>query len=76
MQSVIVYRNPLEAAMWDFLMGGNLFIGIAGVVVFFVVFLLSEKLIAQRLPWNKQGTITNVLLGVSAIAAFATMWVM
>ena len=34
MQSVIVYRNPLEAAIWESLMGG-------GGVVFFAVLLIG-----------------------------------
>lgn len=35
--TIIVYRNPLEAAIWDSLMGGGLFPLLAGLFVAFIV---------------------------------------
>lgn len=74
MQSVIVYRNPLEAMMWEGLMNGSFFPVIVGVVVFFCVFLLFNKIL------NKGRTIgktvarnTNISLLVGAAAGIASI---
>jgi hypothetical protein len=44
MQQIIVYRNPLEAALWNGQYGAYVFPVICGVVVFLVAFLLLNKI--------------------------------
>ncbi len=75
MQSIIVYRNPLEAAAWEMLMTGEGFVPIfAGIIVFFAILLTLHKIAGQ--PWGKVKWWQDVYLhmGVSAMAAVATVW--
>jgi hypothetical protein len=76
MQEIIVYRNPLEAAMWNSFMNGDFFPVIAGIVVFFAVFLVSHA-VARKIwgEWGdagKRGSYGALVLG--AAAALATIW--
>lgn len=78
MQEVIIYRNPLEAAMWRSFEGASVFPVACGVVVFFAVFLLLADHITERRPFRKQRHETNVALLVSAaVGVFVTylMWI-
>jgi hypothetical protein len=78
MQSIIVYRNPLEAAFWE----SNALVPImAGVLVFFVLFLSLMKLldfgcrnyrISRFNPTYKR--LTNAALAVATIAGLGTMF--
>jgi hypothetical protein len=49
MQSVIVYRNPAEAAFWEMLSSGAAFPVIAGIVVFFAVFLVIQAYVVEKI---------------------------
>lgn len=70
MQSIIVYRNPLEAMLWQGFMDGSFFPIIVGVVVFFAVLLTINKVVVERyFGWSRRGTPTNVNLAVSAAIA-------
>lgn len=74
MQSVIVYRNPLEAMMWEGLMNGSFFPIIVGVVVFFCVFLLFNKILNKGRSIGKtaaRNTYISVLIG--AVAGIASV---
>jgi hypothetical protein len=44
--SIIVYRNPAEAALWNAIMSGDPVIGyvLASILAFFVVFLVTNRL--------------------------------
>lgn len=49
---------------------------IAGIAVFFLIFLSVNALVIDRLPWhhrNKRGWLTNIALAVSAAAGVATI---
>ena len=92
MQSIIVYRNPLEAAMWEGIMSsGALWPVMVGVAVFFAVFLIADRLIVRRwfgahhyrvrnVPYYKWNAVckvaTNVNLAVSALAGVFVVWYM
>lgn len=74
MQSVIVYRNPLEAMMWEGLMNGSFFPVIVGVVVFFCVFLLFNKILNKgRIIGKTVARNTNISLQVGAAAGIASI---
>ena len=70
-QSIIVYRNPLEQQMWENLMNGNLFPIIAGAVVFFAVFLITNGVLSKFVPgaWRK-AWVSYVALGLGTFSAF------
>lgn len=82
-QSIIVYRNPLEAALWE---GGYVPVILFGIVVFFAVFftvLTIGKAIWRRdkaKPWGNHGrrdvAITNCALIAGAMAGIGTMLLM
>lgn len=55
MQSIIVYRNPMEAAFWEAASGATLFPIAVGIVAFFVVFLIIHVQIVERFfSWRAQ----------------------
>lgn len=77
MQSIIVYRNPLEAAMWEGIMSGSFFPVILGVVVFFCAFLAMNQLLNKGRTYGKfVGRNANIALAVGAVAGFATIYFM
>lgn len=78
MQEIIVYRNPMEAAMWQALMSGEFFPAVIGVVVFFAVFLSLHSLLVKRYgSWGKRAVMrTNVALGVGILCGVLTIWKM
>ena len=77
MQSIIVYRNPLEAAMWETIMSGSFFPVIVGVVVFFAVFLAANTFIVERYArWDKRKVATNFNLAASALIGIFVIWYM
>lgn len=77
MQSIIVYRNPMEAAFWDIMSGGELFPIIVGIIAFFVVFLTVQHQIVDRYySWRTNGAATKINLAVSAAAGVVVSWYM
>lgn len=48
MQSIIVYRNPVEAAFWEMMSNGQLFPIMVGILVFFCVFLTLHTYAVER----------------------------
>jgi zinc transporter ZupT len=70
---VIVYRNPLEAAVWDLFMNStNTFPLIASVVVFFIVFMVLDSNFPGTQKIQKYRN--NIMLALSVIAGFAMGW--
>ena len=77
MQSIIVYRNPLEAMLWEGLMSGAFFPVIVGVVVFFVVFLIINRVLAGRSSYGDRAKYASyVSLALGAIAGVSTIYYM
>lgn len=64
MQSIIVYRNPLEAAIWE---SGAIFPVIAGVVVAVIVALATNWVCEKIFRCNSKYTAN--IVGVTSIAA-------
>ncbi len=78
MQEVIVYRNPMEAAMWHALSGGEFFPIIVGIVVFFAVFLTVNALLNKWYgSWGKAAQMrTQGALTAGVVAGVLTVWKM
>ena len=74
MQEIIVYRNPMEAAFWHAMSGAALIPIMVGVVVFFAVFLLANRLLTQGRQFNTPAWKTNAALLIGAVAGIATCW--
>lgn len=75
MQEIIVYRNPLEAALWSSVMDGSFFPVIVGVVAFFCVFLAVNRVInnGRSLGKNVKRN-TNIALGVGVLSAIVVIF--
>jgi ABC-type sugar transport system permease subunit len=59
MQSVIIYRNPLEAAMWESLMNGGIWVVLAVIVAALVgvgvYSLINRNVRSYNIrPWGRQ----------------------
>lgn len=76
-ESIIVYRNPLEKMVWEGFMGGQFFPAIAAVVAFFIVFIITNNLLNRfhrPKAWNSPFN-GYMAIGVAAVAAVAVGWV-
>ena len=92
MQSIIVYRNPLEAAIWEGLMSGSaVWPVMVSIAVFFAVFLAVNKLIVDywfrnwlnssyKGSYRQRASLLkvagNINLAVSALAGVFVVWYM
>ncbi len=77
MQEIIVYRNPMEAALWNTIMSGDFFPAIVGIVVFFLVFLGVNRILNKGRMFGKTvARNTNIALGLGALLGFATIYFM
>lgn len=77
MQEIIVYRNPMEAALWNTIMSGDFFPVIVGVAVFFLVFLGANRILNRGRNFGKTVTRnTNIALGLGALVGVATIYFM
>jgi hypothetical protein len=84
MNQVIVYRNPIEAAFWNSTAAGDLFPILAGIAVFFTVFILMT-VVLPRVPYRYKGNYSQrsnfeakIAIFVGAVAAVFTvakMWI-
>lgn len=75
MQEVIMYRNPIEAAVWSAIMNGSFLPVIAGVLVFFVVFVGFERVLNKGRNFGKNVRInTNISLILGTVCSFITMF--
>ena len=81
-ESIIVYRNPMEKALWESTMSGEFFPVIVGIVVFFAV-LFATIGILNKVRGYRSSQMTNftnenigLVVGAAAgIAAIAYMWI-
>ena len=77
MQEIIVYRNPLEAAIWKALGSAEFFPFMVGIVVFFVVFLTVYNLLLKFSRYGRKGQlVVNASLAAAAVCSLATIWKM
>ena len=89
MQEIIVYSNPMEAALWNTIMSGDFFPVIVGVAVFFLVFLGANRILNKgrflganrilnkgRLFGKTVTRNTNIALGLGALVGVATIYFM
>ena len=78
MQEIIVYRNPLEAAIWKALGSAEFFPFMVGIVVFFVVFLTVYNLLLMKFSrYGRKGQlVVNASLAAAAVCSLATIWKM
>ena len=47
-QEIIVYRNPMEAITWNFLMSADGFVFITGMVVFVISFIIIDGILRKN----------------------------
>lgn len=77
MQEIIVYRKPMEAALWNTIMSGDFFPVIVGVVVFFLVFLGANRILNKgRVIGKTVARNTNIALGLGTLLGFAAIYFM
>ena len=77
MQEIIVYRNPLEAALWSAIMDGSFLAALVGVAAFFCVFLAVNRVLNKGRSWGKNvKRNTNIALGVGVLSAVAVIFFM
>lgn len=72
MQSIIVYRNPVEAAFWEFASSGQLIPFLAALAVFGAVWgLLQLNLVERYAPsyGRKRQNLTFIAAVVAAVVA-------
>lgn len=72
MQEIIVYRNPLEASIWNGIMDGTFLPVLAGALVFLIAIVLFDKKSSYR---NKQKYFT-IYLVISTVLGFGTAYVL
>lgn len=78
MQEIIVYCNPLEAAFWNAVSTAEFLPVIAGIAVFFAVFLVLNA-VCRRMwgNWGRRAALhTNISLALAALAGVFTVWKM
>jgi len=76
MQEIIVYRNPVEAAFWHSIMGGDLFPIMVAMFVAVVTIVACCSVVNKFVPRNKQKVWINLSLVAGAVAAIAVLWAM
>jgi hypothetical protein len=78
-QSIIVYRNPLEQAMWEGLMTSvNVIPVLVGIVAFFTLVVFTDTYIVKRYFKWRSSYASNVCLAISAVIAIVItnqMWI-
>lgn len=75
MQEIIVYRNPMEAAMWGALGNGELFPIMCGVIIFFTSFLVlrmvGNRFFGTRYIIRKNVDVVSLI--ASAVVSITTI---
>lgn len=72
MQQIIVYRNPGEAAVWDFIMSANGFVFMVSVAFMFCTILVADHF----LPFWIKRKFPYLSLVISVIAAGLIIFIM
>ena len=82
-QSIIVYRNPAEEAMWNMAMAGDFVPFMVAAVVFIAVFVAYSNYVMDRfnftaeknVPLHAKQFMPWVVAGVAAAATVKLMWI-
>ena len=72
MQQIIVYRNPLEAAIWNSLLSADGFIIMVSLAVFFFFKVISS----HYLSYNIKSKFPYIELIIGTIAGIVTAYLM
>lgn len=74
-QSIIVYRNPVEAAFWE---SGMAFPLVCGIIAALIVAFLVQALSKRFMPWGSRWYryTSNVVAGSAIVTMIAVIWVM
>ena len=73
-QEVIVYRNPMEAAIWNGIMSPEFVVFIMGFVIFLTIISFYSAFIQPHLGWSKRKVATNIAITIAAISGIA--WIL
>ncbi len=73
-QSIIVYRNPAEAAFWEMAMQGTFVPVIIGAVVFFAVLLFTNHFFVEKSKWHQRVARSNFSIVISTLAGVFAAW--
>jgi len=77
MQEIIVYRSPVEAAMWQMMSGGEFFPVFAGAIVGVLAVVLAARIFDKVLGTFRQPKwASNLTLVVGAVAWVTTTYLM
>lgn len=76
MQQIIVYRSPGEALFWQTITDGSAFPFMVGILVFFLMIVLLNKVFIEKASWGKKKAVTNVSLALSAIIGCSVIYYM
>ena len=68
MQEIIVYRNPLEAALWHSLDNGGLFPIMVAMLVAFVTIVICVRIVESYVQVRNRKLWTNLSLVAGAVA--------
>lgn len=71
-QSIIVYRNPLEQAIWEGQMGGEIVPIMSGIILGVIVMLLTDNIIS----WDIKKRFPYLSLYLGGIVGVFTIWKM
>lgn len=69
-QSIIVYRNPVEQAVWEGQMGAEIVPIMSGIILGVIVVFLAEKFI----PWKIKNLVRYMSLYLGGIVGIFTIW--
>ena len=73
-QEVIVYRNPMEAAVWNGIMTQEFAVFIMGILIFGSVLSCYSAFIRPHIGWKNDKIASNIAIAVSAAAGIA--WIL
>lgn len=78
-QTIIVYRNPVEAMFWDNIMNtnfGNLVPIVAGMFVSIVTIVILSQLSQRKYGFRVPEWVSNGILAIGAVAGVAVSYMM
>lgn len=73
MQEIIVYRNPVEAAVWDLLSSGNAFPFIVAVFLSLVVTVIIAGIVPKHWSYSRLGYVPLVGTVITFVATLYFM---